>query len=131
MTKTSKFLIAALGCLGLCHPGSAAEEKAGEPVDFARDIRPIFNKHCVACHGGVKRAVGISFIVRSRALSPAKSGEVPIRPGDPTHSELIRRVTATAEDERMPPPEHGTPLSADEIALLRDWIQQGAEWKEH
>lgn len=120
-----------LACLmvsGIWRPLAAEPERK---VDFAREIRPIFNKHCVACHGGVKRAAGISFIVRARALSPAKSGAVPIKPGDPSHSELIRRVTSTDDDERMPPPEHGPPLAEREIALLRNWIQQGAEWEEH
>src|SRR5262245_52130807 len=99
-------------------------------VDFATQIRPIFNKHCTACHGGVKRVNGVSFIVRDRAIEPAKSGRVPIRPGDPAGSELIRRVTSSGED-RMPPPEHAAHLGEEEIALLGAWIEQGARWTEH
>ena len=125
------FAIRSLGCFWLSYALCSAAAQPEARVDFARDIRPIFNKHCVACHGGVKRAGGVSFIVRSRALAQAKSGEVPIRPGDPSHSELIRLVTSKDDTERMPPPVHGPPLSQTEMALLRDWIQQGAEWKEH
>jgi Protein of unknown function (DUF1553)/Protein of unknown function (DUF1549)/Planctomycete cytochrome C len=99
-------------------------------IDFTTKIRPILNKHCTACHGGVKRVNGVSFLVRDRATRPAKSGRVPIRPGDPAGSELMRRVTSLGED-RMPPPEHAPQLSDEEIALLGKWIEQGAEWTEH
>jgi len=112
-------------------PGSGvAGEPAGQ-VDFARDVRPIFNTHCTACHGGVKRAGGLSFISRDQALAEADSGSAAIVPGDPEGSELLRRVASTDEVERMPPPEHGRGLSADEIAMLRAWIAAGAEWQAH
>src|SRR5437870_4967646 len=88
------FAIGSLGCFWLSYAQCSAAAQPEGRVDFARDIRPILHKHCIACHGGVKRAGGVSFIVRARALSPAKSGEVPIRPGDPSHSELIRRITS-------------------------------------
>src|SRR5262245_22693559 len=110
--------------------GTAAP--AEDKVDFARDIRPIFKKHCVACHGGVKRAGDVSFIMRHRLLRPAKSGDAPIVPGDPEGSGVILRVTLEDDDEgRMPPPKHGPRLSPQEVGLLRAWITQGAEWKEH
>ena len=112
-------------------PGSGV---AGEPaggVDFARDVRPLFTTHCTACHGGVKQAGGLSFIARDQALAEADSGSVAIVPGDPEGSELLRRVASTDEAERMPPPEHGRGLSADEIAVLRAWIASGAEWQAH
>jgi hypothetical protein len=115
----------ALGC------GVSACFGAEEDIDFATQIRPIFNKHCVACHGGVKRASGVSYIVRERALAPAKSGKAPIKPGEPDGSELIRRVTTTDEEERMPPSDHGPRLSVSDVELLREWIRQGAPWKEH
>ena len=112
-------------------PGSGV---AGEPaggVDFARDVRPLFTTHCTACHGGVKQAGGLSFISRDQALAEADSGSAAIVPGDPEGSELLRRVASTDEAERMPPPEHGRGLSAEEIDVLRAWIAAGAEWQAH
>lgn len=103
---------------------------AGE-IDFAGQIRPIFNKHCVSCHGGVKRAAGISFLSRESALAKAESGDVPILPGNPAESALISRITSTDESLRMPPADHGPALLAEEIDHLRKWIQEGAHWDLH
>ena len=93
-------------------------------VEFNRDIRPILNKHCVACHGGVKQAGDLSFIYPDQAL------EV-IEPGEPDDSTLIDRVQAEDDEERMPPPEHGDRLSPVEVDLLRRWIEEGAVWQDH
>lgn len=100
-------------------------------VSFNRDIRPLLSKHCTACHGGVKAASGLSFIHRDKAMARAKSGEMPIVPGKPADSELIRRVNSTDPDEVMPQPDHGPRLSEPEIKLLTAWIEQGAKWSEH
>ena len=98
-------------------------------VDFSRDIRPIFNQNCVSCHGGVRQKNGVSFIFREEALGRGKSGRPTIVPGDPDASELIRRITFKDPDQRMP--YHASPLSAQQIALLRRWIKQGAKWEDY
>ena len=100
-------------------------------VDFARDIKPLFNKHCTACHGGVKQASNLSLVYHSKVLEPAKSGKIPVVPGKVEKSELIARVTSKDVDEVMPPPKHGKPLPEKDIALLREWIKEGAPWDEH
>ena len=100
-------------------------------MEFNRDIRPIFTKHCTSCHGGVKSAGGISFVYREKALGQGKSGETIIVPGLPDASELMRRITSTDPEEVMPQPEHGPPLKPDEIARMRQWIAEGAAWSEH
>lgn len=110
---------------------AAAQKPASGAVDFAQDIRPILNKNCVGCHGGVKRAGKISFIHRDVVVAKDAADEKPIHPGDPDKSEMISRLTSDDEEERMPPPEHGPKLSESEIKLLREWIRQGAQWKEH
>ncbi|MES2440901.1 MAG: PSD1 and planctomycete cytochrome C domain-containing protein [Verrucomicrobiota bacterium] len=102
-----------------------------ERVEFNRDIRPILTKHCTACHGGVKEAGEISFIYREKALVPGESGKIPIVPGKPAESEMLRRLRSSDPDEIMPQPKHGPPLPAGEIALIERWIAQGAEWQEH
>jgi Protein of unknown function (DUF1553)/Protein of unknown function (DUF1549)/Planctomycete cytochrome C len=123
-----------LACFAALIAAGSQALKAGPPadrVDFARQIRPIFHKRCVACHGGVKRAGGLSFLMRDRVLRPAKSGAVPVVPGDPEASEVIARVAAEEDELRMPPPKHGPRLPQQEVDLLRAWIAQGAEWTEH
>ena len=98
-------------------------------VDFSRDIRPILNQNCSSCHGGVRQKNGVSFAFREEALGKGKSGLPTIVPGDPDGSELIRRVTSRDPEVRMP--YHGSPLSSEQISLLRRWIKEGAPWSDY
>ena len=98
-------------------------------VDFSRDIRPILNQNCVVCHGGVRQKNGVSFIFREEALGVGKSGRRTIVPGDPATSELMARVTSTDPEVRMP--YHAPPLPPQQIALLRQWIKEGAKWQDY
>ena len=100
-----------------------------KPVDFSRDIRPIFNQNCTSCHGGVRQKNGVSFIFREEALGTGKSGRPTIVPGNPDASELIARVTSKDSNVRMP--YHAPPLTPQQIDLLRRWIKQGAKWTDH
>jgi len=132
LASCRRLIVALLLAISLRFSASAAPTGSPEgSVDFARDIRPLFNKHCVGCHGGVKRAAKISFIYRDVVVATNATDAKPIHPGDPEASELIRRITTTNEDDRMPPAEHGPRLSEREISLFREWIRQGAAWKEH
>jgi len=99
------------------------------PVDFNTQVKPILNKKCIVCHGGVKRQGDFSLLFRTDALSKAKSGKLPIIPGDPDHSEMIRRITLDDPEDRMPYKQ--PPLTKEEITILRDWIKQGAKWGDH
>ena len=100
-------------------------------IEFNRDIRPLFSRHCTACHGGVKEAGKISFLYRDKALAEGKSGERAVVPGDPEKSEVMRRVLSKDPDEVMPKPDHGPRLTDQEIATLQQWIKEGAKWSEH
>jgi hypothetical protein len=100
-------------------------------VSFADEVRPILNRNCTACHGGVKMAGEVSFIYRDLALGKGKSGKQIIVPGEPDKSEMMRRVLTQDPDDVMPPAEHGKPLDKEEIDILRRWIKQGAEWQVH
>lgn len=130
-------LIMALAAVTLIGGGLAAWRGLGpfryagrdHPVSFSRDIRPILNQNCVFCHGGVRQKNGVSFIFREEALGVGKSGRRTIVPGKPDASELIARVTSTDPDARMP--YHAPPLSQQQIALLRQWIKEGARWEDH
>lgn len=126
-------LIVLLGIVVVTSSGSllGAGIAPATHTEFNRDIRPLFAKHCTACHGGVKAAGKLSLVYRDKALAPAKSGETPIVPGAPEKSELIRRVTSKDPDEVMPRPDHGPRLNEKEIATLQQWIAEGAKWSEH
>ncbi len=114
--------------LGIVSLSQAGQVDGPAEVSFIDQIRPIFNKHCAACHGGVKQASDISFAYRDQVLPP--NGWI-VEPGDPEASILIERVTSDDPEERMPPAEHGPPLSKQEIELLTQWIEQGANWDVH
>lgn len=98
-------------------------------VDFSSEVKPILNKKCISCHGGVKKQGGFSVLFREEALVKTKSGKFAIVPGDAESSEMIRRLTLDDPEERMPY-QHPA-LSKEEIKLLTRWIDQGAKWSDH
>lgn len=102
---------------------------ASSTIDFNTQVKPILNKKCIACHGGVKREAEFSLLFRNDALAKAESGLYAIVPGDPDHSELLARINSTDPEYRMPYKKE--PLTNEEIRVLTDWIKQGANWGDH
>jgi mono/diheme cytochrome c family protein len=100
-----------------------------QTIDYNTQVKPIFNKNCITCHGGVRRKAGFSLLFRSEALANTESGKPAIIPGDPEHSEMIRRLTLKDPEERMPY-KHDA-LAASDIDILRKWVKQGAQWGDH
>jgi hypothetical protein len=98
-------------------------------VDFNTDVKPIINRHCISCHGGVRAKGGFSLLFQDEALAKTESGKPAIIPGDPDHSEMIRRLTSKDPEERMPYKHE--PLTSDEIDILRRWVREGAPWGQH
>jgi hypothetical protein len=99
------------------------------PIDFDRDIRPIFSEHCYECHGTDKAKAGLRLNDPKIALGELKSGTRAIIPHDPKNSELLRRVNSTDPDEYMPP--KGERLTKIQIDKLQQWIGEGAKWEIH
>ena len=91
-------------------------------VDYISEVKPIFNKSCITCHGGVKRQGGFSLLFRTDALAINKSGKPAIIPGNPDSSELIKRLTLKDPEERMPY-KHPA-LSQKEITTLKSQISE-------
>jgi mono/diheme cytochrome c family protein len=111
-----------------------AHAESDNAVDFNRDIRPILSKNCFACHGPdtAQRAGSLRLDQRDAAIQPRKKSKpAAIVPGDPDHSPLVRRITATADKERMPPPSTGNHLTPAQIVTLQRWVKQGAPYAEH
>ncbi|WP_315820262.1 DUF1549 domain-containing protein [Paraflavitalea speifideaquila] len=98
-------------------------------IDFNTEVKPIINKKCISCHGGVKRQGGFSLLFRSEALANTESGKPAIIPGRPDESDMIRRLTLKDPEERMPYKHE--PLTEDEIKVLTAWVKQGAVWGDH
>lgn len=106
---------------------------AASEVDFARDVRPILSDRCFVCHGPdeATRKAGLRLDIEDGAKK-ARGSRTPVIPGDPAGSEMIKRVAASNPAMRMPPAYSGRkPLSENEIAILRKWMEQGAKWEAH
>jgi hypothetical protein len=124
-------LIAALLAPAL---GAAEAKTAGAPprLSFNEHIQPILADNCYACHGADpgSRKAELRLDRAEYAFAPRKDGPV-IVPGKPDASPLVRRIEAQDEKKIMPPPEAHKTLTAQQIALLRRWVAEGAEYQEH
>ena len=101
-------------------------------VDYNRDVLPIFSSRCFSCHGvdGKKRKAKLRLDVKEAAFAE-REGVRAIVPGRPAESALVRRIFSAEKDEVMPPPGKGPVLTEAEKTVLRDWIAQGAPYREH
>lgn len=102
------------------------------PIEFNRDVRPILSDFCIQCHGPdeKQRKADLRLDLESGALAD-HDGTRAIVPGDLSHSELFQRITSPDDNERMPPAKFARQLSADQIDIIKRWIEQGAGWQEH
>ena len=121
-------LCGALGCLLAWVPLRAADvalpPAAKTKIEFARDIEPLLAKRCLVCHGAQQQMSGLRLDQKEAALKGGKAG-VDILPGKSAESRLIRLVAGL--DRKFMPP-MGAHLTAEEVGLLRAWIDQGLEW---
>jgi hypothetical protein len=111
----------------------AAPAAPTAPVSFNRDIRPLMSNTCFHCHGpdASHRKAKLRLDLREEALKPGKSGELPIVPGKPDESEILKRIFSTDEDELMPPPEEHKPFTPEQKETFRRWVAEGAVYEPH
>ena len=95
------------------------------PVDFVREVRPLFEKHCYECHGEKKQKSGLRLDIKAAALKGGDNHGPDIVPGKAKESPLIQFLTTEDEDEMMPPKKR---LTEAEIELLTRWVNEGAVW---
>ncbi len=123
------------GCLFavLAAAPAAAQDSTPGSLTFNRDIRPILSNHCLDCHGrdDENRQAGVRLDRRESAVAPAESGQIPVVPGKPDASELVRRVESRDPLEVMPPADSNKVLSDRQRKLLRRWVAEGAHYEEH
>jgi len=95
-------------------------------VDFAHDVMPILTKHCTECHTGNKKKGGLAMNTRAELLAGSEFSEVVV-PGDSSKSLMIELMESRDDDEWMPP--KGPRVPAEEIAVLKTWIDEGMMWE--
>ena len=120
-------IVTACLCLQITPSFQGAPVEASERVDFLRDIQPLFEVSCIACHGSEKQMAGLRLDSRSAALAGGQSGRL-IEPGDVNGSLLFDRIVGKGDQAQMPM--GGKPLDSATIRLIRQWIEQGADWPE-
>src|SRR5690606_4271476 len=113
--------------------GATATADSPERISFNFHIRPILSDRCYNCHGPDEenRQGGFRLDLADSAWGEADSGLPPIVPGDSQASEVMARLTSDDPSMRMPPEETKLTVTAEEIELVRQWIDQGAEFEEH
>lgn len=110
---------------GLCCLASlVTASRAEDPVSFRAQIAPLLINNCLACHGAKKAEGGYRVDSYERLLSEGDSGSPGVKGKDLESSELFRRVVSEDIEERMPL--ESDPLTADQIALIKRWIGEGA-----
>lgn len=98
--------------------------RAEDPVDYLRQIKPIFAQNCYKCHGPNEQESELRLDTAAGALKGGNTGPA-ILPGEPEESLLIQAITGAGDATAMPP--EGEPLTAEQVALVRAWIAQGAK----
>jgi hypothetical protein len=119
--QTVRLVVAVL--LAVCLSSNAL---AAEPVDFVREVRPILQKHCYACHAAEKQKSGLRLDIKSEAFKGGDAFGPSIVAGKANESPLVKFVADENADVRMPP--EGPRLSPAEIATLTRWVDEGAKW---
>ena len=97
----------------------------GATIDFTTQIEPILREQCFECHGEKKGRGKLRLHVRDLALKGGATGPLLV-PGNSAKSYIVQRILGEGGEDRMPLDED--PLTADQTALIRAWIDQGAEW---
>src|SRR5271168_4040175 len=113
-------------------PAPAGEAKP-RPVNFSRDIRPILSENCFACHGPDDKArkAGLRLDTKEGMFAASKEGDRSVVPGKPDESDLVFRIESDDPEVHMPPKKSGKKLTAEQVGVLRRWIEQGAPWSMH
>ncbi len=123
------FTLVPASCLSLMAGVAQAQRPA---VRFDRDIRPVLSDNCFHCHGPDEgqRQAELRLDLKADAFAD-RDGPAAFRPGDPVGSAAWQRITSDDPDLRMPPPDSNKQLTPPQIALIKQWLEQGADWTEH
>ena len=113
-------------------PTSAQADTLKKTIDFNRDIRPILSENCLQCHGPDKNKRKADLRLDTKAgLFDEIDDTHPVVPGKAAESDLLRRIVTSDEEDHMPPAKSNKSLSPQQVAKIRQWIEEGAEYKGH
>ena len=115
-----------LACCALLLSAQIAEAEESE-IQFARDVAPLLVKHCLACHGTKNPEGDYQLHTPELMFKAGASESMPVTPGKPDESELLRLIASDDPDERMP--KDGDPLATEAIETIRRWIAEGAKYE--
>ncbi|MBI1916410.1 MAG: PSD1 domain-containing protein [Planctomycetes bacterium] len=124
--------LVSLSPLGLGGARLHGQEVKKHLIEFNRHIRPILSDNCFACHGPDKnqRKADLRLDSESDAFAD-RGGYSALVKGKPDTSELFKRITRSDKSGRMPPAKTGKHLTAQQVELIRQWIEQGAKYEKH
>ncbi len=133
LSLTAAFLLLAAGCY---RSGSErASSSAQQPLDFNQDVQPILASNCFSCHGPdpEMRKAGLRLDLEESAFRKRPGKPDAIVPGHPEKSELVRRIEGKDPHSLMPQSAQGgaRPMKPAEIAILKEWIAEGAHYRPH
>jgi uncharacterized membrane protein len=128
---TFAFATAIIGCLlaSACAsspnpasgPATPPAPTAATKIDFAKQVQPFFQNYCYQCHANGRNSGGVRLDVRDNALRH-------VTPGDPAKSDVYRAITRSpGASDHMPPASQDQP-DDDDIAMIKQWILEGASW---
>jgi hypothetical protein len=118
--------VIAASMLLAAHAALAQDEKKPEGgVSFSKQVAPILVKSCLACHGQKEPKGSYQLYTFELLQKTGDTGNAPVTAGKPADSELFRLISHESKDERMP--KDADPLPADQIALIKKWIEEGAK----
>ena len=132
-TVNSKFVFLMHPILIAINFVAGATGTATNQISFNQDIRPILSNHCFKCHGFDEKArqANLRLDTLEGFNSELSSGKRSVVAGRPDQSGLLERLQSLDRSFRMPPEGTTEPLSSQQIALITQWIEQGAQWLDH
>jgi hypothetical protein len=135
--KSVRFIVPAISLTlltaGVVLVPAQKASKVAKKIDFNKDIRPILSENCFKCHGpDAKFVKGDLRLSDEKDAKKDRDGEFAILPGNAKESLIIERALSKEKFAQMPPPDSGLPrLTAGQIKLLSDWINQGGKYEKH
>src|SRR6516225_6875759 len=133
LSRSHNLLASACAVLGLCAGQvMVLAEGTNATIQFNRDVRPILSDTCFPCHGfdAGKRKADLRLDIPEGATAVHK-GHQAVKAKNLEGSELWKSVTETDPKTMMPQPSSGKKLKPEQVALLREWILQGAVYQKH
>ncbi len=111
---------------------ASAAAAAPAKISYNDHIQPILAENCFACHGPDSASRKAKLRLDRAEFATAQRDDLPaITPGKPEASALVERIVSTDPEERMPPADSHKTLTLAEIALLKRWVAEGAEYQPH